>query len=426
MEDKLELEILDVPWNLIGSRRVIINTTNTNFKEGDFIKILNNDNVTVAKIYKIENSEENSIRLDRNLRENISAKIGDTLLIEKLDRIENADFVQISIPKDVQISQESLKELLKNFVTCVGNGETILEEGITFYVSQAKPSGIVKVVDSTDIKLNRVREIEQETKQQNKDMDILAETPNISFADIGGLDDVKELLKENIVYPITKSEAYKKVGYTPLKGLLLYGQPGTGKTILAKASAKESGAKFIFIPSSKLKDKYFGESEKKIREAFTTAKMNTPCIIFFDEIDAVGHERTEHRINIVNQLLSLIDEMPENVFFIGATNLIHEIDPALIRPGRLNKVEIPLPDKKTREMIFKIHTQGIEITDEEISQIALTAEGYTGAKIEQVCNNARIIALRETDYSGETKPNVNHVKMAMGSELDKGPTHMYA
>ena len=194
--------------------------------------------------------------------------------------------------------------------------------------------------------------------------EFLIEIPKVTWDDIGGLEEIKRLLIENIVYAITKREVFKKIGVKPAKGVLLYGPPGTGKTLLAKAVANQCGVNFIAIKGPEIRSKWVGESEERIRFLFAKAREVSPCVIFFDEIDAAvpirGGDSTGITDSIVNQVLSEMDgiESAEGVFVIGATNRVGLIDPALLRPGRFDyQIEVPLPDAQARRAIFEVKPQ---------------------------------------------------------------------
>ncbi|TRM76041.1 AAA family ATPase, partial [Sulfolobus sp. B5] len=235
--------------------------------------------------------------------------------------------------------------------------------------------------------------------------EIYIEVPEVKWTDIGGLDDIKEELKEVVEYPLKYSEVYQNSGIEPPKGILLFGPPGTGKTMLAKAVATESGANFIAVRGPEILSKWVGESEKAVREIFRKARMYAPAVIFFDEIDAIAPIRgvsydsgvTER---IVNQLLAEMDgiEKLENVVVIAATNRPDILDPALLRPGRFEKlIYVPPPDKKARIEILKVHTRNIVIgEDVSLEEIAERTDGYTGADLAALVREAAMRAIRES------------------------------
>ncbi len=235
--------------------------------------------------------------------------------------------------------------------------------------------------------------------------EVLVETPDVSWEDIGGLEEIKERLEEAIEWPLKKPEIFKRMGITPPKGILLYGAPGTGKTMLAKAVAKESEANFILVNGPSLLSKWVGESEKAIREIFRKARQTAPTILFFDEIDALAPRRGmssgDSRVGerMVNQLLTEMDglESLNDVVIIAATNRPDIVDPALLRPGRFDRIIMaPVPDEKAREKIFEVHLKGMPLNKNiQIKELAKKTEGYVGADIEGLCREAAMIALRE-------------------------------
>lgn len=241
--------------------------------------------------------------------------------------------------------------------------------------------------------------------------EVLVETPDVGWEDIGGLEEVKGKLQEAVEWPLKKPEAFKRLGIRPPRGILLYGPPGTGKTLLAKAIAKESEANFILVNGPSLLSKWVGESEKAVREIFRKARQTAPTILFFDEIDALvpkrhsdsGDNRVSERI--VNQMLTEMDglESLNDVVIVAATNRPDIVDPALLRQGRFDRIILtPIPDVKGRKKIFEIYTEKMPKTkDVNISELAEKTEGYVGADIEGVCREAAMIALRE-DLSAKT------------------------
>ncbi|MHA1718480.1 MAG: CDC48 family AAA ATPase [Promethearchaeota archaeon] len=259
--------------------------------------------------------------------------------------------------------------------------------------------------------------------------EVLITTPTESWADIGGLDEAKQALQEAVEWPLKYPNIHKFLNAKPVKGILLYGLPGTGKTLLAKALAHESEINFISVKGPEFLSKWVGESEKKIRETFHKARTAAPCIIFMDEIDAIaptrgrgiggGNQVTER---IVSQLLTEIDGLNSlrDVVLVAATNRPDILDPALIRAGRFEKqIEIGLPNKEVREKIFKIHLKGLPLdTDVDLKALAAIMEGKTGADIESLCKETVQVAIREyiskgnfKDISEEDKDNIKIKKI---------------
>ncbi len=234
--------------------------------------------------------------------------------------------------------------------------------------------------------------------------EVFVEVPEVRWDDIGGLEDVKQQLREAVEWPLKYPEIISKMGIEPPKGILLYGPPGTGKTLLAKAVATESGANFIAIRGPEVLSKWVGESEKAIREVFRRARQVAPCVVFFDEIDSIAPARGARfdsgvTDRIVNQLLTEMDGIQplRKVVVIAATNRPDILDPALLRPGRFDRqVYVPPPDFKARLEIFKVHTRRVPLAgDVDLSELARLTEGYTGADIAAVVREAVMLALRE-------------------------------
>ena len=240
--------------------------------------------------------------------------------------------------------------------------------------------------------------------------EVFIESPNIHWRDIGGVEDVKQELKEAVEWPMTYPALFKHLSARPPRGILLYGPPGTGKTMLAKAVATESQANFISVKGPEFLSKWVGESEKAVRETFRKAKQSAPCIVFFDEIDSIAPARgnggdSHVTERVVSQMLSEIDGLEEmhNVTVIAATNRPDIIDPALLRPGRIDRlVFVTPPDEKARYEIFSIHLANKPIdSDVDLNILAKDTEDFTGADIASVCNEATMLAIREYVNSGK-------------------------
>ncbi|MCC6042737.1 MAG: CDC48 family AAA ATPase, partial [Candidatus Verstraetearchaeota archaeon] len=235
--------------------------------------------------------------------------------------------------------------------------------------------------------------------------EVYVEVPNVKWSDIGGLEEAKQALREAAEWPLKYPELFEKANIKPPKGILLYGPPGTGKTLLAKAVATESEANFITIKGPEIFSKWVGESEKAIREIFRKARQAAPCIVYFDEIDAIAPIRglgfgdsvvTER---VITQLLTEMDGIQslENVVVLASTNRPDMLDPALLRPGRFDRlIYVPPPDYEARLEIFKVHTRNMPLAEDvDLQQLARMTEGYSGSDIEAVCREAGMLALRE-------------------------------
>ncbi|MCD6572564.1 MAG: CDC48 family AAA ATPase [Thermoplasmata archaeon] len=264
--------------------------------------------------------------------------------------------------------------------------------------------------------LNKIEVTEKDFYDAFKSMtpsalrEVVIESPNVHWDDIGGLENVKQKLKEAVEWPLKYAEIFHKMNAKPPKGVLLYGPPGTGKTLLAKAVATESEANFISVKGPEFLSKWVGESEKAVRETFRKARQASPCVVFFDEIDAIAPARgsigdSHVTERVISQILTELDGLEElrDVTVIAATNRPDIIDPALLRPGRFDRlIYIPPPDKEARREIFRIHTRKKPLGDDvNIDELAEKTEGYTGADIAAVCNEAVMAAIREYIQDGK-------------------------
>jgi len=239
-----------------------------------------------------------------------------------------------------------------------------------------------------------------------KGMELIDFIPDISFNDIGGLEQQILEVRETVELPLKKPELFKKIGVEPPKGVLLYGPPGTGKTLLAKAVAHETHATFIRVIGSELVQKFIGEGARYVREIFQLARKKAPTILFLDELDAIAAVRMEDSTSgdrevqrTLMQLLSELDGFDQrgDVKFIGATNRIDILDPALLRPGRFDRIiEFPIPNKEARELIFKIHMRPLNIEGRiDLNRLVEMTENATGADLKAICIEAGMFAIRK-------------------------------
>jgi len=267
--------------------------------------------------------------------------------------------------------------------------------------AQSIPGDILnKIIVKMSDFLDALKEIEPSAMRE-----VLVEIPDVSWDQIGGLEDVKEELREAVEWPLKYPDLFAQLNASPPKGLLLYGPPGTGKTLLAKAVAHESESNFISVKGPELLNKFVGESEKAVREVFRKARQASPCIIFFDEIDSVapvrgsGGGETHVTERVISQFLTEMDGLEElrNVVIIAATNRPDIIDSALLRPGRFDRLLfVPPPDLEARRQIVRIHTRKTPLAEDvNLDEIARRTDGYTGADIASVANTAVMLALRE-------------------------------
>jgi transitional endoplasmic reticulum ATPase len=252
--------------------------------------------------------------------------------------------------------------------------------------------------------------------------EVLVELPKVTWDDVGGLETAKQNVKESVEWPLTDRGKFERMGIEPPKGVLLYGPPGTGKTLMAKAVANETNANFISVRGPQLLSKWVGESEKAIRQTFRKARQVAPCVVFFDELDALAPARGQEVGNnvserVVNQLLTELDGLEEmgDVMIIGATNRPDMIDPALIRSGRFDRlVMIGEPDESGREAILRIHSQSMPLApDVSLREVAEITDGYVGSDLESITREAAIEALREDGDAEEVE--MRHFRKAMES-----------
>ncbi len=258
------------------------------------------------------------------------------------------------------------------------------------------------------------REVEPSTLR-----DVFTEPPNVTWDDVGGMEEVKQQLKEAVEAPLRDPETFKRMGISPPRGVLLYGPPGVGKTLIAKAAARESTANFITIKGPEVFSKWVGESEKAIREIFRKAKQSAPTVVFLDEIDSIAARRG-HRGDggaterVVNQLLTSLDSLETlgEVIVLAATNRPDILDPSLLRPGRFDRIiYLPPPEVEARRAILAVHTRDVPLRGVDLDAIAEALDGYSGADIEGLVREAAMIAIRE-DPKNKTV-EARHIDAAM-------------
>lgn len=297
-----------------------------------------------------------------------------------------------------------------------------LEPGCTVLLSQ-RENGVVGVLEGETDPLVSVMKLEK--------------APSETYADIGGLDQQIQEIKESVELPLTHPELYDEMGIKPPKGVILYGVPGTGKTLLAKAVANQTSATFLRIVGSELIQKYLGEGPKLVRELFKAAEMNAPAIIFIDEIDAIGTKRYDTRSGgekeIERTMLELLNQLDgfdtsSEVKVIMATNRIETLDPALIRPGRIDrKIEFPMPDVLTKKRIFSIHTSRMTLGKcVLVDDLILSNEDLSGADIKAICTEAGMLALRERRKQVTMADFVNAKEKVLSTKLEVMPSSLYA
>ncbi len=323
------------------------------------------------------------------------------------------EMTNYELMKQIRHLEDEVKKLKKEPLV-VGSVEEILEDGKTIIKTsnggQFLVNSILNVKPGDRVAMNQqnlaiIKVLPIERSRSVKATEII-ERPNVSFSDIGGLSDQLNDLREVVELPFKRPERFKELGIDPPKGVLLYGPPGCGKTLLAKAVAKESDASFIKVTGSELVRKYIGEGAKLVRQIFEMARDKAPAIIFIDEIDAIAARRLDdttggdREVNrTLMQLLAEMDGFNENdmIRIIGATNRVDILDPAILRPGRFDRlIEIPMPDRKGREEILRIHTKKMKLSKNvNIKELGRLTEGATGADLKAVCTEAGMFALRK-------------------------------
>ncbi len=276
---------------------------------------------------------------------------------------------------------------------------------IDFELEEIPYENLMKLQVTMDDCLEALKEVEPSAIRE-----VFTEIPDVKWSDVGGLTEVKRVLKETIEWPLKYGDLFEHARTNPSKGILLYGPPGTGKTLLAKAVASESEVNFISVKGPEILSKWVGESEKGIREVFKKAKQASPCIIFFDEIDSVvpkrGSEAASHVVDrVISQFLTELDGIEElkGIVVLAATNRLDIIDPALLRTGRFDfHLKLPVPDEETRLEIFSVHTRDKPLaTDVDLKSLARATAGLVGSDIESIFRKASMSAIREFIESGQ-------------------------
>lgn len=343
-------------------------------------------------------------------------KVKDFLLLEE-EFIRNHEVFKPHQEHD-QEEREKLDEL-RGSPLAVGTLEELIDDNHAIVSSSVGPEYYVNILSSVNQDL---LEPGSSILLHNKTMSVVGiladdadpmvsvmkveKAPLESYADIGGLEDQIQEIKEAVELPLAHPELYEDIGIKPPKGVILYGEPGTGKTLLAKAVANHTSATFLRVVGSELIQKYLGDGPKLVRELFRVADDLSPTIVFIDEIDAVGSKRydsssggTREIQRTMLELLNQLDGFDErgDVKVIMATNKIESLDPALIRPGRIDrKIEFPLPDTKTKRHIFNIHTNRMTLNDDvDLEVFVMSKDELSGADIKAVCTEAGMLALRE-------------------------------
>ena len=376
---------------------------------GDAIKI-SAKNTTCAIIWPSDEDEKypDTIRVDGQTRKNLGVALNDVVEIQKIKTIQ-AKTVTLMPINDIVTVDKEFTDFVKNRLKGMPLSQDdeisvmILGNSMDFKIKKVSPKGIVKIERQTQLTI---------LSKSSGD-----KKPGITYEQVGGLRSEIKVMREIVELPLRHPELFSRLGIEPHSGILLYGPPGCGKTLLAKVLASESDANMFSINGPEIMNKYYGETEARLRDIFKEAKENSPGIIFIDEIDAIAPKREEAygdvEKRVVAQLLALMDGLTDrgNVIVIGATNRPDSVDPALRRPGRFDReIEISVPNVDGRLEVLQIHTRGMPIADDvELKILASELHGYTGADMKSLCREAAMKSIRrylpEIDLETEKIPS---------------------
>lgn len=406
---KIQLRVAEAKHRDVGKRRARIDPEpmhQLGIEPGQVIELIGKRNTAVIGWQADDEQGRDIIRIDGQTRKNAGIGIDDLLSIKPIKAKPAKMVVLLPLANNTVVIDKEFCEFVKNrlrgYPVTAGDeiSVIILGNSMDFKVEKVVPKTIAKIDSSTKLSILADSTVDKK--------------PRITYEEIGGLKDQIKRLREIVELPLRHPEVFTRLGIEPHNGILMYGSPGCGKTLIAKALASESEANFYIINGPEIVNKYYGETEARLRDIFKEARDSAPSIIFIDEIDAIAPKREEAfgdvEKRVVAQLLALMDGMSErgNVIVLGATNRPESIDPALRRPGRFDReIEVGVPNAEGRLEILQIHTRGMPLAANDIDLRSLAAElhGYTGADIKALCREAAMKALRrylpEIDLEGD-------------------------
>lgn len=395
---KIKLRVAEARYRDVGKRRARIDSLSMAklaIKPGEIAELIGKRStpVTVWLAESQENGRE-IIRIDGQTRKNVGVGLNDMLTVRKVRSKAAKSVFLLPLGHNAMSIDDRFCAFVRNKLAGypINEGDEIsvgvLGNSIDFVIKKIIPRTISRIERSTKVNVVAPTTVD--------------ERPRVTYDEIGGLKEQINRLREIVELPLRHPEVFAKLGIEPHSGILMYGSPGCGKTLIAKALASESAANFYIINGPEIVNKYYGETEARLRDIFKEAKETAPSIIFIDEIDAIAPKREEAfgdvEKRVVAQLLSLMDGMSDrgNVIVLGATNRPESIDPALRRPGRFDReIEIGVPNAQGRFEILGIHTRGMPLAqDIDLQELALELNGYTGADIKALCREAAMKALR--------------------------------
>src|SRR5256712_1016654 len=399
MAKEVQVRVADAKQRDVGHGKVRIDNATMEklgITDGDFIEVRGKrTTVAIAWPAYAEDQAQEIARIDGLLRRNAGVALNEFITIKKTEVHDSRTIAFAPIVARLSVDDEFVSFVKRRFMDMpfVEGDMTLLNifgSSVPLIATRTRPHGAVKVTEST------VLQVMSEPSPEKKGL------PIVTYEDVGGLRGEIQRIREMVELPLRHPELFQRLGIEPPKGIFLYGPPGCGKTLVAKAVANESDANFYVISGPEIMSKFYGESEARLREIFQKAQETAPSIIFIDELDAIAPKReevtgeVEHRV--VAQLLSLMDGMGArgNIIVIGATNRPNAIDPALRRPGRFDReIEIGVPDKMGRYEVLQIHTRTMPLaSDVELHRLSDICHGYTGADISALCREAAMKALR--------------------------------